>query len=204
MVKEAILIQSRYQAGRYQYTDNMDQSAKDFHQIQSSKYTPSLVRRGIISKVNIPGWVADVILIGGTQTVMKSVSLSSSIPVTVAPGDKCLVSTQTENVSGDCVVLCTYGKKPNNIRGGTASVTFSLGGNDTSQVIAHGLNGIPTIYTVAAEVYGKQYASPASTVITLGLYISSVDVNSLHLSYFSNASAGGNVTLAVNWIAGIV
>lgn len=150
---------------------------------------PSTFKKGVIARVNAQASTADVFIVGGTQTVLKSVPLASHIdPTTVVAGAKCRVDQFDEGNTQDMVVAYIYGGgyvpvqgKHDNFKTGTG---LSPNGGATSFVIPHGLVD-STGAAITPDVYGifidtNNYYTPAN--VTYILVISSVD--SVNLNVF--------------------
>ncbi len=166
----------------------INKSFKTFYKEQTAKLQPVISRQGVITKLNITAWTADVQIVGNNQSVLKNVPLSSAIPINILVGDKVILDTLQENSpssnTGGVVVAYMYGRKAqslNRVNSGVASVPA----NTSAYPVAHGLGITPNLVSVsspAAFVPG----SPGSVA---SVYFNSADAIYI---YVDNFSGGGS------------
>lgn len=135
---------------------------------QNKKYIESAQLKGVVNKVYLDSWCADVQLIGSSVNVLKKVPISLAIDRSdILSGDRCVVTIFDVSNPQDCVLAYTYGRcRSQKKNGGAINPTPS-----TTQ-IAHGLGVVPSSYALNNPGYYTAY-----------YYISSVDADYLYISY---------------------
>lgn len=87
----------------------MEIPINEIYKIQNQKLLPATFKRGIISKVNLETFTADVYIIGNPQTILKDIPMSSAIDSNeVQAGQRCRIDMFDESNKSDMVVAYTY------------------------------------------------------------------------------------------------
>lgn len=115
---------------------------------QKNYFQPLQSRRAIIESVNLSQWSADVRVIGGTQSIIKSVPMSSAITSLVTAGDLCVLDLFDETNPNDCIIAYTYGKSKYK-----KANTGPFNPSPTNLTIPHGLGVMPSIINVQNPGY---------------------------------------------------
>jgi hypothetical protein len=154
---------------------------------QNEKLLPSTYKKGIITRVYDKASVADVQIIGTSQTVLKRIPLASHIdPLDVQVGNKCRVDQFDESNTSDMIVAYIYGAAFQGPK--FASGTFMLSGSSSANVIPHGLGVVPDFYGFNAM---QDPASPTKLVYAY----QAIDAQNIYYKFSANG------TLNIAWYA---
>lgn len=122
----------------------METNANRLFKEQNERLVRATFKKGVIAKVYLSSFSADVFIIGNTQTLIKNVPFASNVSIAgISIGDKCRLDLFDETNPNDMVISYTYGR-PNKSTG----VQFTTGINSIStsgSIIPHGLGVTPDV-----------------------------------------------------------
>lgn len=160
---------------------------REFEQTKNGKIMPATFKRGIISKINFQQGIADVIIVGNIQTVLKNIQLSSAVPSTAKVGDKCRIDMFDETNPNDIVVAYTYGGvNSGKTASGVTPQTFSaVPTGVTPGSIPHGLGMVPAVF----DVYPYDNQVSPNRVYAIDVVVTSVDDKLINFNFYVQSGA---------------
>jgi hypothetical protein len=108
------------------------------YQRQNKRLIPDVLRKAVISRVNIAQRQADIYFINNPETIMQNVPFSNSVDLTtLVPGSKVVVDLFSEVNPKDIVIAYAYGGAPSSagVVGESVVITY------VSNVVLNNLGG---------------------------------------------------------------
>ena len=165
----------------------MEQNFKELSDKINKRNISESFKRGIIQKVYLDFWTADVQVVGSTQTLLKNIPLSSAVPLTVAIGDWCRLDLFDETNSSDMVVAYIYKRRATLFT--TVNVTI-LGGTATGTAVVAANSMIVGYYPI-------QNMSLGVTSLDLATFIRDMNISGTTLTVNCVRNAYATIVIAV-------